>query len=681
MLSMIKASASSAAPPPPKADDDDEPLSPTGQVACSLSVFASRLPPLKTSFASHRHNDSQENLASLRSAYNASFSRTPPSTTTPSCIPPLFSPLSATLAASSRRGSLSPSPSPSASLSPSPTRSPSASPSASPLLLSPLSKTTPNLRPFPAANVRRSTTDTTGPASGSSSSGSRNVSAEINITSGSSSSGGSSGVIAGGNRGADSRKVAGAAPAAGENQSGMQVRSRSFNGNVDGPVSPLAASPVPVSPLSARFEPSRRNEFSRRNDSIGSATGMYAHAHTFTSANPPLSSSGPRSASLERSPESYGVKSAVSNADMYAFCPLAVASSTPGRRPPRRGMGGSGSFSGRYARSPSPQRAAPPAAPVEPLRLGPLIAAIGQADVAAIRDAVKAVRAAIKATPENKKRLIQAGGVQFLINLVAESADGDTVEHAVTVMYNVCREEGGRDAIVSGAEGGLEALVKALRAEKSAARENAAAALFCLAWGIQTVSSSGNGGGKGGRGSRGPSPSRPTRGRSTSVGAVSMSPSVSSRSSPHTPSLPPSPALKSPTASTALLRPSYDSREFSGVLSGAGNSPSQPEGPGQAAGVSNATSGAGEAAAGQAEAVTAGEPAAATAREGATAGAADATEGLATDGSTEATAAPTSSTGAADGAGTEQGKRESTSLPVPSCSLSFHSPLCPTSLP
>ncbi|CAI5481471.1 unnamed protein product [Closterium sp. Yama58-4] len=364
--------------------------------------------------------------------------------------------------------------------------------------------------------------------------------------------------------------------------------------------------------------PSRRNEFSRRDDSIGSATGIYAHAHTFTSANPPLSSSGPRSASLERSPESYGVKSAVSNADMYAFCPLAVASSTPGRRPPRRGIGGSGSFSGRHARSPSPQRAAAPAPPVEPLRLGPLIAAIGQADVTAIRDAVKAVRAAIKATPENKKRLIQAGGVQFLINLVAESPDGDTVEHAVTVLYNVCREEGGRDAIVSGAEGGLEALVKALRAEKSAARENAAAALFCLAWGIQTAS----GGGKGGRGSRGPSPSRPTRGRSTSVGAISTSPAVSARSSPHTPSLPPSPSLKSPTASTALLRSPYDSREFSGVFSGAGNSPSQPEGSAQAAaGVNDVTSGAGEAATGPAEA------AAATARTEATPGAADATAG------------------------------------------------------
>ncbi|CAI7870154.1 unnamed protein product [Closterium sp. NIES-53] len=446
----------------------------------------------------------------------------------------------------------------------------------------------------------------------------------------------------------------------------MQVCSRSFNGHVDGPVSPLAASPVPVSPLSARFEPSRRNEFSRRDDSIGIPTGIHAHAHTFTSANPPLSS-GPRSASLERSPESYGVKSAVSNADMYAFCPLAVASSTPGRRPPRRGPGGSGSFSGRYARSPSPQRAAQPAAPVEPLRLGPLIAAIGQADVTAIRDAVKAVRAAVKATPENKKRLIQAGGVQFLINLVAESPDADTVEHAVTVMYNVCREEGGRDAIVSGAEGGLEALVKSLRAEKSAARENAAAALFCLAWGIQTVSSGGNGGGKGGRASRGPSPSRPTRGRSTSVGAVSMSPSVSARSSPHTPSLPPSPALKSPTASTALLSPSYDSREFSGVFPGAGNSPSQPEGAAQAAaGVISTTAGAAEAAAGPTEAVTAGEPAAATARTGNTAGAtdgtwaADATEGVTTAGPTEATTGGTDSM--ADGTGSEQGKRDSTPL-------------------
>ncbi|CAI5496178.1 unnamed protein product [Closterium sp. Naga37s-1] len=364
-------------------------------------------------------------------------------------------------------------------------------------------------------------------------------------------------------------------------------------------------------------------------------------------STPPLSSCGPRSASLERSPERYGVKSAVSNADMYAFCPLAVASSTPGRRPPRRGLGGSGSYSGRYARSPSPQRAAAPAAPVEPLRLGPLIAAISQADVAAIREAVKAVRAAIKATPENKKRLIQAGGVQFLINIVAESPDGDTVEHAVTVLYNVCREEGGRDAIVSGAAGGLEALVKALRAEKSAARENAAAALFCLAWGIQTPSGGGNGGGKGGRGSRGPSPSRPTGARSTSVGAVSMSPSVSARSSPHTPSLPPSPSVKSPTASTALLRSPYDSREFSGVISGGGSSPTQSEGPAQTvAGVSGTTAGAGEAAAGPTEAATAGEVAAATAGPGTTAGAADDAAGAAS--------------ATANGTGSEQGKRDTT---------------------
>ncbi|CAI5962719.1 unnamed protein product [Closterium sp. NIES-65] len=56
-----------------------------------------------------------------------------------------------------------------------------------------------------------------------------------------------------------------------------------------------------------------------------------------------------------------------------------------------------------------------------------------------------------------------------------------TVEHAVTAIFNICRMEAGQKEIFS--EGGLESLVDVLRAAENneAARENAAAAIFCLA--------------------------------------------------------------------------------------------------------------------------------------------------------------------------------------------------------
>ncbi|CAI5457548.1 unnamed protein product [Closterium sp. Yama58-4] len=167
----------------------------------------------------------------------------------------------------------------------------------------------------------------------------------------------------------------------------------------------------------------------------------------------------------------------VDNNDIYAFCPLATSAGgipTPrSHRLSESGLPGSRSFSSTIgipaARS-----------TVEPLKLGPLISAVASGSEEEIRDAVYCVRRALKGCPENKERLIRSGGIPFLVSLM-KVPDPLTVEHAVTAIFNICRMEAGQKEIFS--EGGLEALVDVLRAEENneAARENAAAAIFCLA--------------------------------------------------------------------------------------------------------------------------------------------------------------------------------------------------------
>ncbi|CAI5940451.1 unnamed protein product [Closterium sp. NIES-64] len=167
----------------------------------------------------------------------------------------------------------------------------------------------------------------------------------------------------------------------------------------------------------------------------------------------------------------------VDNNDIYAFCPLATSAGgipTPrSQRLSESGLPGSRSFSSTIG--------IPAARPtVEPLKLGPLISAVACGNEEEIRDAVYCVRRALKGCPENKERLIRSGGIPFLVSLM-KVPDPLTVEHAVTAIFNICRMEAGQKEIFS--EGGLESLVDVLRAAENneAARENAAAAIFCLA--------------------------------------------------------------------------------------------------------------------------------------------------------------------------------------------------------
>ncbi|CAI5469081.1 unnamed protein product [Closterium sp. Yama58-4] len=167
----------------------------------------------------------------------------------------------------------------------------------------------------------------------------------------------------------------------------------------------------------------------------------------------------------------------VDNNDIYAFCPLATSAGgipTPrSQRLSESGLPGSRSFSSAIG--------IPAARPTaEPLKLGPLISAVASGSEEEIRDAVYCVRRALKGCPENKERLIRSGGIPFLVSLM-KVPDPLTVEHAVTAIFNICRMEAGQKEIF--AEGGLETLVDVLRSAENneAARENAAAAIFCLA--------------------------------------------------------------------------------------------------------------------------------------------------------------------------------------------------------
>ncbi|CAI7795094.1 unnamed protein product [Closterium sp. NIES-53] len=224
--------------------------------------------------------------------------------------------------------------------------------------------------------------------------------------------------------------------------------------------SPIGASPSPsafsVSSASSSFSsrprtaPSKRGQYSR---SISMGAGMARAVGSVTSHHQ------------------------VDNNDIYAFCPLATSAGgipTPrSHRLSESGLPGSRSFSSTIG--------IPAARPTaEPLKLGPLISAVACGNEEEIRDAVYCVRRALKGCPENKERLIRSGGIPFLVSLM-KVPDPLTVEHAVTAIFNICRMEAGQKEIFS--EGGLESLVDVLRAAENneAARENAAAAIFCLA--------------------------------------------------------------------------------------------------------------------------------------------------------------------------------------------------------
>ena len=109
----------------------------------------------------------------------------------------------------------------------------------------------------------------------------------------------------------------------------------------------------------------------------------------------------------------------------------------------------------------------------------PLVSTLrdGDAEVEKLREAVANIRMAVKNNPENKARLLAAGGIDALVKTL-KSKDTATVEHAVTALLNLSLTEGVEPLITTA--GGIEGIVNVLQMGSSVARENAAAALFSL---------------------------------------------------------------------------------------------------------------------------------------------------------------------------------------------------------
>ncbi|CAI5498419.1 unnamed protein product [Closterium sp. Naga37s-1] len=107
----------------------------------------------------------------------------------------------------------------------------------------------------------------------------------------------------------------------------------------------------------------------------------------------------------------------------------------------------------------------------------PLVLALGDSDVERAREAASAIRSSLKNNPDNKARLLAAGGVDALIRLL-KSRDTSCVDHAVTALLNLSLTDGVEPLVT--AAGGIEGIVGVLNSGSNVARENAAAALFTL---------------------------------------------------------------------------------------------------------------------------------------------------------------------------------------------------------
>ena len=94
-----------------------------------------------------------------------------------------------------------------------------------------------------------------------------------------------------------------------------------------------------------------------------------------------------------------------------------------------------------------------------------------------VRDAAATIRGSLKNNPENKARLLAAGGIDILVELLQYN-DSTTVEHAVTALLNMALTDGVEPLIT--AAGGIEAISAVLRQGSLVARENAAAAVFVM---------------------------------------------------------------------------------------------------------------------------------------------------------------------------------------------------------
>ena len=220
----------------------------------------------------------------------------------------------------------------------------------------------------------------------------------------------------------------------------------------------MRRSPLSTGELNAR-SPMNTGELSATSASMG--TNGSPHTPAVSRTN----SARTRGASVSSSPYMSPKRGGMGNAEMFAFCPLAAGSAS-GRAHLRSSRSFSGSSSG-------------PLTALKPLRLPALMEAVEEGDEEGIRAAVEDIRLALKGSSQNKERLVSEGGVPVLVDLTANSNDKETVEHAVTALYNISRMDSGRAAIFD-TPGGAQSLVVALLSESEEARENAAAAVFCL---------------------------------------------------------------------------------------------------------------------------------------------------------------------------------------------------------
>ena len=135
-------------------------------------------------------------------------------------------------------------------------------------------------------------------------------------------------------------------------------------------------------------------------------------------------------------------------------------------------------------------------------RLGKLLAAAGPLEARVNAGAVveaagekahaRAVRVGIRGlfalclAKENRPRAVAAGAASALARRVAEGGAGEP-ERALAAVERLCRAEGGRDAVVAGAGGGLAAVAALVRAMSGRAAEHAAGALVAVVGGSEAL--------------------------------------------------------------------------------------------------------------------------------------------------------------------------------------------------
>ena len=136
-------------------------------------------------------------------------------------------------------------------------------------------------------------------------------------------------------------------------------------------------------------------------------------------------------------------------------------------------------------------------------RLGKLLAAAGPLEARVNAGAVveaagekahaRAVRVGIRGlfalclAKENRARAVAAGAAFALARCVAEDGAAGEPEHALAAVERLCRAEGGHDAVVAGAGGGLAAVAALVRAMSGCAAEHAAGALVAVVGGSEAL--------------------------------------------------------------------------------------------------------------------------------------------------------------------------------------------------